>query len=86
MTNNTPTEVPSYFIDHLKAKEEEGYVPLKTIFCFLKGEEGVIKDGPFQGQVGSFEQYTDQDRVEILLKFLGKEVKISISESSFDRS
>ena len=82
----TPAAVPDEIIHLIQEKENnKGVVPLEVIRLFMTGDKVIIKDGSFAGQTAVFCDYTDNERVEILLSFLGREHKVKISALDLEK-
>ncbi|ARN84238.1 transcription/translation regulatory transformer protein RfaH [Candidatus Nucleicultrix amoebiphila] len=74
-----PMEVPEFIIQSLKNRETaEGGVALDTLCMFIKGDAVQITDGAFQGYKAIFERMGDQERVHLLLNFLGRDLNIAL--------
>ncbi|EKE00951.1 MAG: hypothetical protein ACD_21C00250G0024 [uncultured bacterium] len=80
LTNdNHPAVVPNEIIENLKAQEnEDGLVPVTSLLLFTKGDKVRILDGAFKDQVAVFETLDNKQRIQLLLNFLGREMKISL--------
>ena len=80
MTNNVnPAKVPTYAIDALRTQEiGDGVVTLVSLQTFTKGESVCIIDGVFKDQVATFESMDDKSRVQLLLTFMGREMKMTL--------
>lgn len=73
-----PAKVPTQIIDELKAREiEDGFVPLASLVNFVKGEKVRILEGAFADQMAVFEAMDDKSRVQLLLTFVGREMKVT---------
>jgi len=76
---NTPSKVPSSIIHDLKSQEvSEGVVPLSSLITFSKGEKVRILEGAFTDQIAVFESMDDKSRVQLLLTFMGREMKMTL--------
>ena len=74
-----PAKVPTRIIDDLRAKEiGEGIVPVASLVNFVKGEKIRILDGAFADQMAVFESMDDKSRVQLLLTFMGREMKVTL--------
>jgi len=77
--NSSPTSLSDKIISDLKFQEnKDGIVPLSCISVFTKGEQVRITDGSFKYHKAIFENFSDNDRVLILLNFLGREIKVLV--------
>lgn len=74
-----PAKVPTRIIDDLKAQEiGEGIVPAASLVNFVKGEKFRILDGAFRDQMATFESMDDKSRIQLLLTFMGRDMKITL--------
>ena len=78
MANERPAAVPENVVHSLKSQEEEGVITFKERVPFTEGENVRIADGAFKGCVALFEKMDARQRVQLLLDFLGREMKISL--------
>lgn len=87
MFNETcPATVPLTVIEELKAQEDAaGVLPIGSIITFAKGDKVRILDGAFQDQIAVFAALDDVSRVQLLLNFLGREMKISMPVYAVER-
>lgn len=78
-TNDQPTSVSDLVIAELKAREDqEGIVPVSSLSIFMKGDKVRICEGAFEGQEAVFEKLNDNQRVQLLLNFLGRESRVTM--------
>ncbi len=75
---NTPAIVRCTVVDSLRAQEESGVLPVDGVLALMSGDEIRILDGAFEGYTGIVQNWTDQQRVQILLTFLGRETQVSL--------
>ena len=76
----TPSIVPQNVIKQIYSiTDSDGIVKKLDVSNYDEGQEVKINEGIFKGTIGSFCSMASKDRVSILLAFLGKQVKISIS-------
>ena len=76
---NRPVAVPDRVVEQIREREdEEGLVTLALQAPFEKGEQVQVTAGTLVDQVGLFDHMTDDDRVVVLLKMLGREVSASL--------
>ncbi|MDJ0894083.1 MAG: transcriptional activator RfaH [Alphaproteobacteria bacterium] len=76
---NLPVAVPEDVVELIRGREDEkGMVTLALQAPFEKGETVQVTAGTLVDQVGLFDHMTDDDRVVILLKMLGREVSASL--------
>ncbi len=79
MNNDLPLAVSDSIIKNLKANEDiDGNLPLSSLVLFTKGDRVRIAEGTFEGQIASFEKLDSNQRIELLLNFLGREMKVSL--------
>lgn len=78
MSNELPAVVPESIVDSLKAQEEDGVIAASIHTAFSKGENVRIAEGTFKGCMALFEKVDAKQRVQLLLDFLGREMKISL--------
>lgn len=76
----TPSIVPQNVIKEIYSiTDREGLVNKFDVSNYDEGQKVKINEGIFKGNIGNFCNMASKDRVLILLAFLGKQVKISIS-------
>jgi transcriptional antiterminator RfaH len=79
MNQESPAVVPTHIIDALKIQENaEGLVSVESLIVFSKGDKVRVLEGSFKDQTAIFEQLNDKNRVQVLLNFLGREIKVSL--------
>jgi transcriptional antiterminator RfaH len=80
LTNNErPAEVPDQVVQSLRAQENaEGLVSTDSLDLFVAGDRVLVLDGAFKDQTAVFECLDDKQRVQLLLSFLGREIKVSL--------
>lgn len=80
MSNDlNPAKVPTLVIDELRAQEiADGIVPVASLVNFVKGQKVRILDGAFADQMAIFESMDDKSRVQLLLTFMGREMKMPL--------
>lgn len=83
-----PAIVPAHFIETLRKRLKDINSGDCTRLCDLKqGDPVVIIDGPFTGYEAIFDmRLSSGDRVLVLLKWLGREMKTSLSVNAIERS
>lgn len=75
----TPAKAPTCIIDDLRAQEiGDGIVPVASLVNFVKGEKVRIVEGAFTDQMAIFESMDDKSRVQLLLTFMGREMKMTL--------
>jgi len=77
---DSPSCVSQNIINELLANtDSRGVIKKLEAANYDVGQEIKISEGIFKGNVGNFCGMASKDRVSILLAFLGKQVKISVS-------
>jgi len=77
MDGENPAVVPANIISDLKAQEtREGILPVGSLSLFSKGDTVRILEGAFKDHSAVFESLNDNQRVQLLLNFLGRTMKI----------
>ena len=78
-----PTAVPDEVIEMVRREENElGYVKLPAQPKFATGDKVRIVDGVLFSRLGLFEGATDEQRVSVLLEFLGRKVRVVVDSES----
>lgn len=78
-----PIAIPEGVIEALMSRADiQEVVPLSSLELFNAGSTLEIVEGAFAGQTGIFEKMNDNERVQLLLNVLGREVKIAVSVHS----
>jgi transcription antitermination factor NusG len=78
-----PALVPDHEIDYLRSKhDDEGFIVMDGVGTakFVPGQRVRAIKGPFQDHIGVFAEMTSQGRDVVLLKLLGRDVKVKIAE------
>lgn len=74
-----PAKVPDFIIGELKAQEiTDGIVPINSLVNFIKGEKIRITEGVFKDQIATFEFLDDKSRAQLLLNFMGRQMKMKL--------
>ena len=77
-----PSYLSEEFVSELRAQEDEsGGIALKEK-GFAKGDSVLINDGAFADYCGVLEEVCDESRVILLLKLMGREVRVHIATES----
>jgi transcriptional antiterminator RfaH len=84
MDGVSPGKVPSRVIADLKAREDGGCVVLPAAPAFAPGDPIRVADGLFKGSLGVFSGMKSQQRVEVLLTFLGTQRATVLPASSIE--
>lgn len=74
-----PTPVPLELIQYLRMNESSLSEKAIDLDRFHVGDKVIIKEGPFQGLTGIFQQYDGEQRAIILLEILRKATTLKIS-------
>lgn len=75
-----PTTVSEDLIDIIKSRIYEGYIVIQPP-DFKKGEEVLIKEGPFKDLIGIFERdISGRDRVLIMLNAVSYQARVTIEK------
>lgn len=53
-------------------------MPVASLVNFIKGEKVLIVEGAFTDQTAIFESMDDKSRVQLLLTFMGREMKMTL--------
>ena len=74
-----PAPLSDEIVDDIKFNEDpRGNVLLSKVNPFKKGDLVRIIDGAFSQSIGIFDGSTDEERVRVLLEFLGRQVALSV--------
>jgi len=74
-----PIAVPMDVVSNLQGQEDvEGLVPIECMNVFVKGDKVRVLEGAFKDYTATFEKLDDKQRVQLLLNFLGREMKIAL--------
>jgi transcriptional antiterminator RfaH len=86
MSNDlNPAKIPTPIIDDLRDQEiGEGIVSVASLARFVKGEKVRILDGALKDQMAIFESMDDTSRVQLLLRFMGKDMKMTLPNHSVE--
>jgi transcriptional antiterminator RfaH len=78
-----PAAVPEGVVEELRARETgDGLVPLRSLVVLEQGETLRIVEGPLNDRVGIYEKMTGGERVVLLLRLLGREVRVVVPLSA----
>lgn len=84
--NGVPSPVADHIIEALKRHENpEGCVSLHALEVFHVGEKVTLGAGPLKGQEATVVSLSDNERVQILLHFLGRETTTTVSTAMLQR-
>ena len=73
----TPSLLPSGFVESLKARDIDGAIQ-KPEMPFTPGQSVAINGGPFDGLVGQILEIRESDRVLLLLNLLNQQTRVHI--------
>jgi transcriptional antiterminator RfaH len=74
-----PAVVPEGVVEELRARETgDGLVSLRSLTVLEPGERLRIVGGPLRDRVGVYEKMTGGERVVLLLRLLGQEVRVDV--------
>jgi transcriptional antiterminator RfaH len=80
-----PIVVPTDVVNELKNQEDtEGLIPISGMQVFVRGDKVRVLEGAFKDYTATFEKLDDKQRVQLLLSFLGREMKISLSANDIE--
>ena len=79
-----PGRIPAITIEALK-REEALRCQKAPLEAFKAGEKVLILEGPFQGLVGVFDLVNADDRVTVLVDFLGKVTRLPLSPALIEK-
>jgi transcriptional antiterminator RfaH len=78
-----PAPVPQGVVEELRAREGgDGLVPLHSLMVLEQGKRLRIVEGPLHDRVGVYEKMTGDERVVLLLRLLGREVRVAVPLSA----
>ena len=81
-----PATMADTIIQEIRAREDEaGHVQLVDRKSLIPGEQVRLHSGALTDHMGFFERKSDADRVVILLKLLGREVRVGVPSNSIAR-
>ncbi len=78
-TGSKPVTIPDEIIQDIQAYENKsGFVQLGSLCDFFKGQKVRIVNGPFSSITAIFDSVCDKERIFLLLKLFGRELKIQV--------
>jgi len=81
-----PLVAPSWIIEQLqKGEDDSGYYSGASEMFYREGDIVQISSGPFFDRHGTFHGISDDQRVAVLLNFMGRQVKTLISREAIRR-
>jgi transcriptional antiterminator RfaH len=82
-SGDSPTPVPAGVVETIRAHEDrEGWILLGTPRTIAVGESVRVLDGAFADQTGLFAAMSDDQRVDVLLDLLGRQVRVTLPARS----
>jgi transcriptional antiterminator RfaH len=85
--DRAPTPLADEIVDAIRARvDDKGLVVIDTAGSFSKGDAVRVADGPFAELEGIFLDLADNERVQILLKLLGRDVKVWVKPDHLERA
>jgi len=79
VTGNKPVTISNEIIEDIKAHESDlGFVKLSSLCNFFKGQKIRIVNGPFNSITALFDSIRDKERIFLLLRLFGRELKITV--------
>ena len=80
LTNNSkPVCLPTQIIRDLRKRETPlGVVPVETLSLFTAGTKVRIVEGAFEGYNATIINHSDQQRVQLLMEFMGRHLQIGL--------
>lgn len=82
LANGQPAKISTTYVDALRAREDGAGCVLLKNSKFEVGQTVQVKSGPFAFEFGLYEGQRDRDRVQVLLKLLGRACAVSVSEDN----
>jgi len=78
-SGDRPAAVPEGVVEAIRAREDErGWIRLGTAATLLPGARVRVLDGAFADQIGLFAAMSDDQRVDVLLDLLGRQVRVKL--------
>src|SRR5262249_26207265 len=68
----------------LESRNQDGFIPLPPRRNLARGDEIRVTSGSFVDAFGLFEEFSDRDRVTILLELLGRKVRVLLDAGSIE--
>lgn len=80
-----PARVSADTVAQLRSQEiAEGVVSVASLMAFTKGDRVRIADGAFKDQIAIFESMDDQSRIQLLLNFMDKELRMTFPQHAIE--
>lgn len=85
--DHRPLFVPEGIVETLQNEQkEQGAIALGSLANALKeGDTVRMVEGAFEDQIGTIETLSDKDRVQILLNFMNRPLKVSMPLTSLEK-
>jgi len=81
-----PAQVAPSIIDAIRAREDERqFVIINTVSQFCRGDKVRVLYGPLADQEGLFESNSDAARVVVLMRLLGRDVRVAVPPDAVSR-
>jgi len=80
--DGVPVPLPDRFIADLRRSEVKGLVRIIDRVPLPMGAPVQVLDGVFAGRAGLFDGMSDDERVAVLLEFLGRETRVMLDSAS----
>ena len=77
-----PAVIGQHIINGWKRRERDGVILLDRMARFARGQRVIVESGPMAGQLGIYEHQLDHERVRILLRGLGRKIRVSVAEET----
>ncbi|MBT4000975.1 MAG: transcription/translation regulatory transformer protein RfaH [Candidatus Thioglobus sp.] len=77
----TFAKVPSQIINMIKIQQQQTIEKMINICSHQQGDTVEIQTGAFKGQKAIFQNYNSSDRITILLKIIGQQQEVLLSEN-----
>lgn len=83
MFGSLPATLPSELVEEIRTREDvEGVVSLSQYLKIKQGDQVTINSGAFSEHRGIFECQDDDKRIIILLKLMGRDVRVRLASSA----
>jgi transcriptional antiterminator RfaH len=83
MFGSLPATLPSELVEEIRTREDvEGVVSLSQYLKIKQGDQVTINSGAFNEHRGIFECQDDDKRIIILLKLMGRDVRVRLASSA----
>lgn len=78
-SGHKPLTVPAAVIENIQSQTDvKGIVPFSCLSFFTKGKVVEVLKGAFEGCKGIFEELGENERVKLLLDFLGRQIQVYV--------